>query len=84
MDRLHSKLKENNENEMAAHGFCAVFLFQLTAGPTAENDGATIPPPSHIFLAPILQLFFFNSRLKITNTKMRRDGQILRFWRVKI
>ena len=59
-----------------------MFQWPSEIGPAAANDGATIPPPN-IFLAPILQ-FFYNSRLKITNTKMRRDGQILRFWRVKI
>ena len=42
------KVKENNENDMPAKVFWAVFLFQQMAshiGPTADFDGAAIPPP---------------------------------------
>ena len=36
-----SKFKENNENDIAAHTFWAVFY----SSPTADFDGAAIPPP---------------------------------------
>ena len=42
------KLKENNENGMADHAFWAVFCSSqrpCQIGPTADFDGAAIPPP---------------------------------------
>ena len=42
-----SNLKENNENYVAAHAFLSVFCSNWQPsqnGPTAENDGAAVPP----------------------------------------
>ena len=45
---LYLKFKENNENDMAAQVFWAVFHFSWRPsqiGPTADFDGAAIKPP---------------------------------------
>jgi len=45
---LYLKFEENNKNDMAAQVFWAVFYSsrQLSQiGPTADFDGAAIPPP---------------------------------------
>jgi hypothetical protein len=43
---FYLKFKVNNKNDMVAHAFWAVFLFQPSQiGPSAENDSAAIPPP---------------------------------------
>ena len=50
---LYLKLKENNENDMAAHVFWAVFYSSRQPsqiGPTAENDDAAITPPPIFFM----------------------------------
>ena len=44
---FYLKFKDNNEDDMAAHVFWAVFYSNQRPsqiGPTAENDGASIPP----------------------------------------
>ena len=50
---FYSKFKENKENDMAAQVFWAVFYsirWPSQIGPTADFDGAAIPPP--IFSMP--------------------------------
>jgi len=37
-NNLYLKFKENNENDMAAQVFCAVFLFQPMAEPNQPNS----------------------------------------------
>ena len=46
---FYLKFKENNENDMAAQVFWAVFYSSWRPsqiGPTADFDGAAIPPPN--------------------------------------
>ena len=59
---FYLKLKENNENDMAAHVFWAVFYSSRRPsqiGPTAENNDAAIPPPI-FFMATYIFLNFSN------------------------
>ena len=45
---FYLKFKENNENDMDAHAFWAVFCssrWPRQIGPTADLDSAAIPPP---------------------------------------
>ena len=45
---FYLKFEENNENDMAAQVFSAVFYSSqrpIQIGPTADFDGAAIPPP---------------------------------------
>ena len=47
-NNLYLKFEENNEKDMAAQVFWAVFYssqWPSQIGPTAENDSAAIPPP---------------------------------------
>jgi hypothetical protein len=53
ISNFYLKSKENNENDMAAQVFWAVFYSSQQSsqiGPTADFDGAAIPPP--IFSMP--------------------------------
>ena len=48
---FYLKFKENNENDMAAHAFWAVFCSSQRPsqiGPTAEKGGAVFPPPWYL------------------------------------
>jgi hypothetical protein len=50
---LYLKLKENTENDMAAHAICAVFCSShqpSQIGPTAEKDSAAVPSPIFFLL----------------------------------
>ena len=54
---FYLKYKDNNENDMAAHVFWAVFCFSQQPsqiGPTAENDSPAIPPPIFFMLLLVL------------------------------
>ena len=58
-DNLCIKFKENNENDMTAHAFWAVFCSSQQPSqivPTAENESAAIPPPI-FFLNQLPNLF---------------------------
>ena len=77
---FYLKLKENNENDMAAQVFWYVFhssrrLIQIS--PTADFDGAAIPPPIFSMIDKVLS-YFLSTRWNnspISNQQQRHPIQ---------
>jgi hypothetical protein len=70
---FYLKLKENNENNMVAHAFWAVFCSSQPTdhiSPTAENDGAAVPTPI-FFLAYVMAIVKVFLKHYITDMRIK-------------